>query len=78
LRQELARLEAELARLGRQRSDLEEALADPGVYQDDARDRLKRLLVDRGRIDRTLAEAEAGWMAAGERLERIQAENGEE
>jgi ATP-binding cassette subfamily F protein 3 len=77
LRQELARLEAELARLGRQRAVLEEALADPAVYQDDARDRLKSLLVDRGRIDRTLAEVEAGWMAAGEHLERVMAEVGE-
>ena len=76
LRQELARLEAELARLGRQRAVLEEALADPSVYLDDARDRLKSLLVDRGRIDRTLAEVEAGWMAAGERLERVMAESG--
>ena len=78
LRQELARLEAELTRLGRQRAALEEALADPAVYQDDAKDRLKSLLVDRGRVDRTLIEVEAGWMAAGERLERIQAEDGEE
>jgi ATP-binding cassette subfamily F protein 3 len=76
LRQELARLESELARLGRQRAVLEEALADPAVYQDNARDRLKSLLVDRGRIDRTLAEVEAGWMAAGERLERAMAESG--
>jgi ATP-binding cassette subfamily F protein 3 len=57
---------------------LEEALADPAVYQDDAKDRLKSLLVDRGRVDRILIEVEAGWMAAGERLERIQAEDGEE
>jgi hypothetical protein len=48
------------------------------VYQDDARDRLESLLVDRGRVERALVEVEAGWMAAGERLERIQADNGEE
>ena len=64
-------------RLGHQRAALEEALADPAVYRDDARDRLKNLLVDRGRVDRSLVEVEAGWMAAGERLERVMAESGE-
>ncbi len=80
LRQELARLEAELARLGGQQAALEEALADAAVYQDDARDRLKSLLVDRGRVERALGGrvgGRVGW-AAGERLERIQADNGEE
>ena len=78
LRQELARLEVELARLTEERAALEEMLADPAVYEDDAKDRLKSLLVERGCIDRTLAEIEAGWMAAGERLETVMTEAGEE
>ena len=78
LRQELAGLEGELVRLAGERAALAEALANPAVYQDDARDSLKNLLVERGRIDRAVAKVESRWLAAGERLERAMAEAGEE
>ncbi|MDX1432973.1 MAG: ATP-binding cassette domain-containing protein [Gammaproteobacteria bacterium] len=70
LRDELAHLEDELARLGEQRAHLEALLADPVVYHEDAKDRLKSLLVDRGRIERAVSDVEARWMDASERLER--------
>lgn len=70
LRDELARLEGALARLGEERTALAELLADPALYRSDAKDRLKALLVDRARIERSLDETEARWLAASERLEQ--------
>jgi ATP-binding cassette subfamily F protein 3 len=78
LREAVARLESELARLAAERATLEEALAEPSVYGDDMKDRLKGLLVDRGRLDRALAECEGRWLNAGEALERAMAETGEQ
>ncbi len=70
LREELASLEAELARLGEERSALLDRLSDPCVYREDAKGRLEGLLVDRGRLERAVADVEARWLAASERLER--------
>ena len=77
LRKELARLEAELARLGEERTRIIRLLAEPDLYQDGAKDRLKSLLVDRGRLERALGEAEDRWLAAGEHLEQIMAQSAE-
>jgi ATP-binding cassette subfamily F protein 3 len=78
LRDELARLERELARLGEERSALEALLADPTVYQAQAKARLESLLIDRGRIDRSVADIESRWLSASERLERALHETGED
>ena len=78
LRKQIARLETDLARLGKERTAISTALAEPALYADDAKDRLKTLLLDRGRLDRTLAEAEARWLDAGEQLEQLMAQNADE
>ena len=78
LREAVAGLESELARLAKERAALEEALAESSVYGDDMKDRLKSLLLDRGRLDRVLAECEGRWLSAGEELERALGETGEE
>jgi ATP-binding cassette subfamily F protein 3 len=78
LRKEMAGLETDLARLGEERSLLTAALADPALYGEEAKNRLKSLLVDRGRLDRTLQEIEARWLAAGEQLEQLMARSGDE
>jgi ATP-binding cassette subfamily F protein 3 len=78
LREAVSRLESELAKLEGERTKLEEALAEPAVYDDDMKDRLKGLLVDRGRLDRALAECESRWLSAGEELEKAMAEPEEE
>ena len=70
LREELAGLEGELARLGEECSAIAALLADPAIYRQDAKGRLKSLLVDRGRVDRARAEVEAKWLSVSERLER--------
>jgi ATP-binding cassette subfamily F protein 3 len=73
LRKEIARLEVDLTRLGEERALSTAALAEPALYRDDAKERLKRLLLDRGRLDRALGKVEARWLAAGEQLEQIMA-----
>ena len=78
LREAVARLESELARIAKERAALEEALAESSVYGDGMKDRLKDLLVDRGRLNRALAECEGRWMNAGEELERAIADAGED
>jgi ATP-binding cassette subfamily F protein 3 len=69
LRREVERLESELARLGGERAVLADALTDPAIYADDAKARLKAMLLERGRIEGELADTESAWMAASERLE---------
>ena len=78
LRDELARLEGELARLGDERSALEALLADAAVYQPEAKDRLEALLIDRGRLEHSMAQTEAQWLSASEHLERAAREADEE
>ncbi len=78
LRKEIARLETDLARLGEERTALTAALAEPALYADDAKNRLKSLLLDRGRLDRALEDVETRWLAAGEQLEQAMAKSAHE
>ena len=78
LRKQMAGLETDLARLGEERRLLTAALAEPALYGEDAKDRLKSMLVDRGRLDRALEEIEARWLAAGEQLEQLLAPGADE
>jgi ATP-binding cassette, subfamily F, member 3 len=77
LRQELARLEAELVRLGEQRAAMAHTLAEPQLYEDAAKDRLKRVLLDSARLERALEQAEARWLASSEQLEQAMGEEPE-
>ncbi len=69
LRTECRRLEKALDRVQRQRQALEEALADPALYEDRAKEKLKGLLIDKARLDHELENLEEAWLAAGEALE---------
>jgi len=72
LRLQLERAEAELERCATRRNELEAQLADPAVYADEAKDRLKLLLLDKAKAEESLARAEAAWYAATEALEQAQ------
>jgi ATP-binding cassette, subfamily F, member 3 len=48
---------------------LETELADPGLYAETQKDRLKTLLGHKAEVDKALADAEAEWLVAEERLE---------
>jgi ATP-binding cassette, subfamily F, member 3 len=51
---------------------LEQQLADPELYQDDNKDKLKQLLSQKADVDEALEQAEADWMNAEEKLEQAQ------
>jgi ATP-binding cassette subfamily F protein 3 len=69
LRQQVQRLERQVERLSGEQAALEQQLADPALYEDTQRDRLRTLLAEKAQLDQALAEAESGWLEAAERLE---------
>jgi ATP-binding cassette subfamily F protein 3 len=72
LRREVAGHEVNVDRLTEIAEDLHQRLAEPEIYSDARKDELKALLAEKGRIDRELAEAEAAWLEAAERLEAVE------
>jgi ATP-binding cassette subfamily F protein 3 len=53
---------------------LETELADPEIYSDSEKDKLKKLLARKAEVDKALDVAETDWMAAEERLEAAKIE----
>jgi ATP-binding cassette subfamily F protein 3 len=74
LRKRLHGLEQRLEALTARQGELEQKLADPALYADDAKSRLLQLLADKQRVDAELDDVEAQWLDAGEELERLQSE----
>jgi len=52
-----------------QQQQLEVLLADPEIYSDTQKGRLKQLLEEKAQLDKTLAMIESDWLVAGEQLE---------
>jgi ATP-binding cassette subfamily F protein 3 len=48
---------------------LEQQLADPVIYTDSEKQRLKTLLEQKIQIDKALNQAESAWMEAEQKLE---------
>jgi ATP-binding cassette subfamily F protein 3 len=72
LRQEVRRHEAELERLSSRQAELESRLAEPGMYDESRKDRLKELLTEKAGVDSEMAAAEQAWLAAAETLETLE------
>ncbi len=72
LRAKLSKLDAELERLSAEKSGLEERLADPGLYAESEKDRLRDLLLERARMERALEQTESAWLDTSERLEAME------
>jgi ATP-binding cassette, subfamily F, member 3 len=53
---------------------LEAELADPALYSETEKDKLKKLLVRKMEVDKALDGAETDWMEAEERLESAKAD----
>ena len=68
----LKKAERAVEKLHQLQHHLELQLADPGIYQDSEKDRLKQLLEQKAHIDCQLEEAETEWLAAEEKLEEAQ------
>jgi len=73
LRADLAACEARIAKLAGMLEKLDARLADPALYEGPV-DRIEALQIKRGEILAAQERAEALWLAAGEALERAEAE----
>jgi ATP-binding cassette subfamily F protein 3 len=69
LRAAVSRHEADLAIIARERVALEARLADPALYQHEARGELQSALSEQARLARRVKETEAAWLAASAELE---------
>jgi len=69
----LATLDAEMARLAREKADADAWLAGADAYADANRDRLKETIARQGDVGSRLARLEAEWLELAEAIERIDA-----
>lgn len=72
LRQKLEKHEQQMAKLQSKLDDIEQALADPAIYQDDAKTRLTALLAQQGPLKNELEQTELEWMDISEQLEQME------
>ncbi len=76
LRQRLQAAEAQLERLTSTRQRLEQALAEPDIYDDQHKDRLLALLEEQADNQAALERAERDWLEAGEALQAEESASG--
>ncbi len=74
LEQHLAALETRIATLSREADAARAELAEPGIYEDGARDRLRELMQNEARLRAGLAEAEEEWLHAAARIDALRRE----
>ena len=74
MRRQLKQLEQQLESLSEQAQQRDQQLADPALYEPDAKPRLLTLMDEKRRIDAKLEEVEQAWLALGEALEQLQAQ----
>ena len=69
LKNEIAQLEKKLAKLASERTSVEAALAEPGIYDPSSRQRLQDLLKQQTQLKRDIATVETDWLNATEKLD---------
>jgi len=69
LRNKAKRAETQLDKLHQQQAELEQALADPALYNEENKTRLKDLLIKKSTLDGECESQELIWMEASEALE---------
>ena len=69
LKKEVEKWETRLGQLQQQKTELEQQLADPAIYNDEQKDRLKTLLAQQAGIVQDLQHAEEQWLMASETLD---------
>jgi ATP-binding cassette subfamily F protein 3 len=77
LEKQLAAVESKVAKLGREAEAARAALAEPGIYDEAQRARLKDLLAADARLKADLAQAEDDWLHVSAKIEALKAEAGE-
>ncbi len=74
LKNKLDKLEKEMDKLNQQQDKLEAELANPDIYSDANKQKLKQLLLDRTALKAKLEDVEMAWMEASEAYEAGMAE----
>jgi ATP-binding cassette subfamily F protein 3 len=75
LKKKIDKLEQEMNKLQQQQAALEAQLADPDIYSDANRHKLKQLVLDKSNLDAKLEEVEMEWMERSEEYDTAMAEN---
>ncbi|MDO9161654.1 MAG: ABC transporter ATP-binding protein, partial [Methylococcaceae bacterium] len=70
----LKKAEAAVEKYHQEQKAIESQLADPDIYADSEKDRLKHTLARKVQIDKALEDAETAWMEAEEALEQTKLE----
>ncbi len=70
LRNRLKKLESEMETLQRQRTELQQLLADPAIYEPHHKHRLLKLLADQQQLDARHEACESDWLEVSESLEQ--------
>ncbi|MDR9425735.1 MAG: ABC transporter ATP-binding protein, partial [Marinobacter sp.] len=73
-RKQQASLETQMEKLQEKLSRIEQALADPGLYEDASKIRLKELLGEQAELKGQLEETEINWLDVSETVEEMEAE----
>ncbi len=74
LKNELRKLDREIASLQQKQQTLETALAETGLYDSSRKEELKARLADKAAVDRQLDEAETRWLDIGEQIEAAESQ----
>ena len=69
LRKAVNQAEQQLGALHEKQHELEQALAEPALYEEQQKERLKSLLIEKSQIDQACSEQEQAWLEASEALE---------
>ncbi len=78
LKKEIRLLEAELEKLNSELDDIGAALADPGIYQDQERQKLQQLLARQGDSKSKRDEIEESWFLLSEELHLLEQEENQQ
>jgi ATP-binding cassette subfamily F protein 3 len=67
----LKKAEIAVEKYHNEQRQLEQQLADPAIYAESEKERLKKLMEQKVKVDKALDEAEAAWMEAEEQIDAV-------
>lgn len=70
LQNKLKKLEQQMEELSFSKESLEQKLADNNIYNENNKDKLKKLLEEQGQVDNNLQQVELDWLEVSEELEQ--------
>jgi ATP-binding cassette, subfamily F, member 3 len=71
---DLKKQELQMEKLQQRKEELEQLLADPEIYQGQAKEQLKQLLKEKGELDQNLEEVEMRWLDLSDQMEAMESE----